>query len=287
MKIKQLLTTGALLLTISRGVASAEEATPLECLTRMVCGIKENVRWRTPAWDTKACLGVAEAVQATAEKYSLSPYLIIGTMVNESELDEASYRVTYRAGKLYAKDGGLGGIRCIIGQDGKRCVNGPVRGMTFKEVMVPATNIEITGRILAGHRDGPCPHKNHAWWVHYNHGPAYIDHGRARHYAHRVAVLYAAALRAADMPITTELKGPITITDKGQKPRTIDKPVGVRQRRLVAQIMACAGTCQKSGTLDQHADKAAAPHLGGGSPSRCAIADLGRKLPGRPGTVSR
>ena len=295
----------------------------LDCLSKLVCDVKERIRWRTPAWDEKQCQAIAEAVLASSEKYSVSPGLILGTAINESELNEGAVRVTYPNSRT-AKDSGLMGIRCILDTDrmvGKRmvkakgaCINGVVRGLPWVDLMDPVTNIEKGAEELAFFRDQgsttnrvittvghhgrrssklmavQCPHLDHAWWAHFNHGPRYIDHGPARHYPHRVAVLYAALLRSLDEPLTEELKGPITIADKGAKPRSIDKPVGDRQRRLVSLINASAGTCQKlasSGTLETDAGETAAADERGHQITRCAIAKLGGELPGRAGTVPR
>ena len=92
---------------------------------------------------------------------------------------------------------GLMAIRCLLDEH-DRCTNGNVRGMPFKELMDPVTNIELGARELAHWRDGggvmtktivkldsqghrqkvtkevACDHKTHAWWAHYNHGPRYI-----------------------------------------------------------------------------------------------------------------
>jgi hypothetical protein len=216
------------------------------CFAKLLCAVKDRIRWRTPAWSAKTCEKLGDAIQASASEHKLNPHLLLGILVNESELDEKSHRDTYRDGKLVAKDGGLGGMRCVLGQDGKHCVNGFVRGMSWQQIMDPVTNIEMAARELARHHESvACRHKGHAWWNHFNHGVRYIDRGPARHYGHRVAVLYAALLRVSGESVTDELRKPITIVDKGQKPRSIDKPVGVRQRRLVGQIMECARACTK------------------------------------------
>jgi hypothetical protein len=79
--------------------------------------------------------------------------------------------------------------------------------------MDPVTNVELGALYLAHYRDGggrstvtvrvrqrdgsvettvrnvPCPHRDHAWWAHYNHGTRFISHGQARLYPHHVAVL--------------------------------------------------------------------------------------------------
>ena len=57
------------------------------------------------------------------------------------------------------------------------------RSQTIRQ---PAWMQELRHKVT---KDVPCTHANHAFWAHYNHGPRYIDHGPARHYPHRVAVI--------------------------------------------------------------------------------------------------
>jgi hypothetical protein len=190
-------------------------------------------------------------------------------MINESDMNEATFRTTVRNGAIYAKDGGLMGIRCIVDKQG-RCGNGLVRGMTWKEVMRPATNIALGARELAHYRDGggvtkvkvrtrdrqgrlvvrqksvPCAHKTHAYWAHYNHGPHYIDHGPARHYPHRIGVLYYALARTMGVDTTEVTTTRLTVNDPGRRPRTFDHPVEARYQKLCQAIRdsksACTGT---------------------------------------------
>ena len=52
-------------------------------------------------------------------------------MVNESDMNEKSARAYTRDGKVYAKDGGLMAIRCML-DDKERCTNGNVRGVALE-----------------------------------------------------------------------------------------------------------------------------------------------------------
>jgi hypothetical protein len=173
--------------------------------------------------------------------------------------------VYLRDGKLYAKDSGLMAIRCIV-DDHDRCTNGNVRGMPWKQVMDPVTNIELGARELARWRDGagimrttvvrrdehgqrhtvtkevPCAHKTHAWWAHYNHGPRYIDKGYPRHYPHRIAVLDHALATVMNLPTPELSQGRITIRDPGKRERTPDRPLEPRYKKLTGQILS-SGTC--------------------------------------------
>ena len=157
----------------------------MRVLANTICAVKDRVRWRAPAWKAEFCQKVAHAVLESSERYQVPPALILAVMINESDMNEATFRTTAREGAVYAKDGGLMGIRCIVDKRG-RCGNGHVRGMTWKEVMDPATNIALGARELAHYRDGggvakvtvrtrddkgqlvvrqkyvACPHKNHA-----------------------------------------------------------------------------------------------------------------------------
>ena len=245
----------------------AERGMPTEdCLANTVCAVKDRVRWRTPAWKPEFCQRIAHAVLESAQRYQIPPALILAVMINESDMNEATFRTTVRDGAIYAKDGGLMGIRCVLDKQG-HCHNGHVRGMTWKEVMHPATNIELGARELAHYRDGggvakvtvrtrdhkgqfvvrqklvPCAHKTHAYWAHYNHGPHYIDHGPARHYPHRIGVLYYALARAMGVDTTEVTTTRLTVNDRGRRPRTFDHPVEARYQKLCQAIRECRSAC--------------------------------------------
>ena len=231
------------------------------CLAQTICTVKERIRWQTPAWTPSQCRKIADAVNASAKRHDLSPSLLLAVMVNESDMNEKSARTYTRNGKIYAKDGGLMAIRCMLDEK-ERCTNGNVRGVAWKDLMNPATNIELGARELAhwregggvtrttitkldasGHRyqvtkDVPCQHKTHAWWAHYNHGPRYIDKGYPRHYPHRVAVLDHAFATVMNTPAPELDKGRITIHDPGKRERTPDRPLEPRYKKLYEQIMS-------------------------------------------------
>ena len=162
--------------------------------------MQDEVRWRKPAWSETTCRRTADAVLAAGRKYDLSPALIVAVMLNESDLNEKATIPYYRDGELYAKDGGLMGVRCVFGDPG-RCDNGHVQGMSFRAIMDPVKNVELGAKALAYFRDKGgvekkvvrernaagklvkrtkyvrCKHRNHAWWAHYNHGSFYIAQG--------------------------------------------------------------------------------------------------------------
>jgi hypothetical protein len=235
------------------------------CLAQTICSVKERIRWQTPAWTPSQCRHIAEAVSTSAKRHDLSPSLLLAIMVNESDMNEKSARVYTREGKIYAKDGGLMAIRCLL-DDHDRCTNGNVRGVAWKDLMDPATNIELGARELAHWREGggvtrktifkrdasghlqkvtkdvPCQHKTHAYWAHYNHGPRYIDKGYPRHYPHRIAVLDHAFATVMNVPAPELTTGRITIHDPGKRDRTIDRPLEPRYRKLYDQILS-GGTC--------------------------------------------
>jgi hypothetical protein len=246
--------------------ASSDEQAPADsCLTKTICSVKEKIRWQTPAWTPSQCRRVADAVATSAKKHDLSPTLLLAIMINESDMNENAARVYTRAGKVYAKDGGLMAIRCILDRH-DRCTNGNVRGMPWKKVMDPVTNIELGARELAHYRDGggvasttivkrdraghltrvtrdvPCQHKTHAYWAHYNHGPRYIDRGYPRHYPHRIAVIDHALATIMNVPAPELTDGRITIHDPGKRERTPDRPIEARYKKLTNQILS-SGTC--------------------------------------------
>jgi hypothetical protein len=236
------------------------------CLAAALCALQDEVRWGTPPWNPDTCQRTADAVLLAARKYQLSPALIVAVMLNESDLDEKATTPYYRDGELYAKDGGLMGVRCVFGERG-RCDNGQVKGMSFRAVMDPVKNVELGARALAYFRDKGgverkvvrerdargrmvkrtkfvrCKHRNHAWWAHYNHGSFYITRGYARHYPHRIAVLYSALSRVLGVPAPELRSGPVTMRDSGRRPRTIDRPVEPRYRVLYDKIGRVGGAC--------------------------------------------
>jgi hypothetical protein len=238
------------------------------CLASTLCALKDEVRWRTPAWSPSQCQTIADAVQSAAEQHELSPALILGVMLNESDLDEKAVSSYDRDGVVYAKDGGLMGIRCVFDERG-RCKNGFVKGLTFKTIMDPATNIALGARELAYYRNGGgvekrvqrvrgedgqieektknvrCRHATHAYWAHYNHGSRYIASGHPRHYPHRVAVLYFAFAKALGLSSVELESRPITVVDRGLRPRTADRPVEPRYRTLFSKIRSVSGVCRE------------------------------------------
>jgi hypothetical protein len=232
-------------------------------LGHTLCALKEEVRFRDAAWSPATCQTVARAVLSAAAKYRLSPALILGVMLNESDLDENA-RTAYRRGnRVYATDSGLMGIRCEFDRNG-RCRNGHVRGMDPRQVIDPATNIALGAHELAYTRDRGgverrtvavelddgghgvrrklvrCRHRTHAYWAHYNHGSFYISRGFPRHYGHRVGVLYYAFARTLGLPDREVTTRPLTVRDPGGRVRTADRPVEARFRKLTQKIYRAA-----------------------------------------------
>jgi hypothetical protein len=239
---------------------NATEESINSCLVKTICSVKQTIRWQTPAWTPTECQRIADGVAASAKKHDISPTLLLAIMINESDMNERAFRVSTREGKVYAKDGGLMAIRCVLDRK-DHCVNGNVRGMAFNQLMDPVTNIEAAARELAYWRDGggvvtrtihrrdgtevtkngPCHHLTHGWWAHYNHGPRYIDKGYPRHYPHRIAVLDHALATVMNLD-APELKQRITIHDVGMRERTIDRPLEARFKKLYRQILS-SGSC--------------------------------------------
>lgn len=248
--------------TSDDAVAPMELGVPnLTCLAKTICAIKEKIRWQTPAWSDAECHTIARAVLKAADKHHLSPTLLLAVMINESDLNEKSARPTMHDQRLYAKDSGLMAIRCVLDKR-EHCTNGNVRGLKWKDLMTPATNIELGARELAYWRDGggttsvvvklrdaaghlrpvlkkvPCRHKDHAYWAHYNHGPQYIAQGYPRHYPHRVAVLDHALATVLNMDPPELHAKAITVHDVGRRQRTVDRPLEARYKKLCTQIQS-------------------------------------------------
>jgi len=249
------------------------------CLATTICEVKDRVRWRTPAWKPAFCERIASAVLESSKRHDVPASLILAVMINESDMNEKAFRTTIKQGSLYAKDGGLMGIRCILDKRG-HCINGNVRGLSWKVVMDPVKNIDIGARELGHWRHGggvtsvtirmrdsdgvlrtkqhqvPCTHKTHAYWAHYNHGPRYIDRGPARHYPHRVAVLYYALARVMDIDTTSLTSMRLTINDPGKRRRTADRPVEARYRKLCEAIRGVGPVCTERSTAQLKHDSA-------------------------------
>jgi len=237
------------------------------CTAETICRLKSRIRFgRGAKWSPKFCRALAEAVLSAADEFDLNPALVLAVAINESDLNADAVLEDRKDGKLYAKDGGLMGIRCVVNKRG-RCTNGLVKGLPWKKVMHPLTNIRLGAQQLALYRDGGgaerktvrrrgrngeittrervvrCRHKNHAYWAHYNHGVFYKPKSFHRHYPHRVAVLYHALVEALNVPRPGELdKRAITVRDPGKRRRTTDRPVGQRYKLLTDQILE-SGAC--------------------------------------------
>ena len=84
------------------------------CLVKTICSVKQKIRWQTPAWNPSQCQRIANAVSSSAKRHDLSPTLLLAIMINESDMNEKAMRIYLREGKVYAKDGGLMAIRCIV-----------------------------------------------------------------------------------------------------------------------------------------------------------------------------
>lgn len=243
-------------------IVHAEPGFPdASCLSRTLCAIKEKIRWQTPAWSPAQCDAIARATLKAAERHNLSPTLLLAVMINESDLNEKSARVTMHDKKLYAKDSGLMAVRCVLDRQ-NRCGNGNVRGMRWSDLMTPANNIEAGAKELAYWRDGgastnvvvklrdkaghlrpalkrvPCLHKDHAYWAHYNHGPRYIAKGYPRHYPHRVAVIDNALASVLNVDAPELRAKAITVHDVGRRDRTVDHPLEARYKKLCTQIQS-------------------------------------------------
>jgi hypothetical protein len=250
------------------------------CLATTLCEVKDRVRWRTAAWKPAFCERIASAVLESAKRHDVPPSLILAVMINESDMNEKAFRTTMKASTVYAKDGGLMGIRCVVDKQG-RCVNGNVRGLKWQDVMDPVQNIDLGARELGRWRHGggitdvtirtrdtdgvlrtklkriPCSHRTHAYWAHYNHGPHYIDRGPARHYPHRVAVLYYALARIMNIDTTSLTSMQLTIHDPGKRLRTADRPIEPRYQKLCEQIRGVGPVCSERSTAQLEPDSPA------------------------------
>ena len=163
------------------------------------------------------------------ERNNISPSLLLAVMVNESDLEREGRQRHRRTAQLYAKDSGLMGIRCVVDKHGK-CTNGYVRGLAWKTVMDPLTNIELGARELArgapaastrktvrvrngGQRRGEAevravPAQDPRLLGPLQPRPRLHSTGSARHYPHRVAVLRHALAQALNVEAARAEAGP-------------------------------------------------------------------------------
>lgn len=268
---------GALLLRSEKPTAS--------CLASTICAIKQRVRWRTAPWSAAYCQRIAESVLQEAGRQKLSPALLLAVMINESSLDAYATRATMKDNAVYARDGGLMGLRCIVDRS-ERCLNGSLRGMRWTDVLKPEINIALGARALAYWRDAGglverstrvrtpsgevtarrsyrrCSHKDHAYWAHYNHGERYIDRGPARHYPHRIGVLYYALARAMSLDTSALTSMPLSVSDAGRRPRTADRPVEPRHVSLCRSISSIGPVCAEVLTAGNGNENAGSPERG-------------------------
>ena len=233
-------------------------------MVKTICSVKQKIRWMTPAWTPPECQRIANAVESSSKRHDLSPTLLLAIMINESDMNEKAFRLTLRGGKVYAKDGGLMAIRCVL-DEGPLCQwqcarhglerhHGPGhqhRGRRARARVLarwrrrrehaPSTGATAKGHMQQVTKNVPCHHQTHAWWAHYNHGPRYIDKGYPRHYPHRIAVLDHALATVMNLD-APELKQRITIHDPGKRERTIDRPLEKRFKKLYNEILS-SGSC--------------------------------------------
>lgn len=140
------------------GCAHAAEVTP-----ELVCKVQNAIRFQAKAWAPWMCLRVAKAINAAAAATDTNPATLLAIATNESDLRPdvrrskspeewtflpgGKYLVTEKwIGTVY--DGGLMGVRCRIGDDG-RCSNGLVKGWKWPQTMVIENNVMLGARILA------------------------------------------------------------------------------------------------------------------------------------------
>jgi hypothetical protein len=241
-------------------------------LASTICELKRRLRWRAPVWKPNDCTRIAHAVLESSRRHRVPVSLIVATMINESDMNEKAVRTSVRDGHLYARDGGLMGIRCVFGNGG-RCVNAAVRGLTWDQVMEPARNIALGAQQLAywrdvggierarlrgrGGRGAPaqaryvhCTHRDHAYWAHYNHGQIYIAHGYARYYPHRIGVLYDALSRVMNLEASELGSMVLGVGNQGRAQRLTDQPVGPRARKLYQSVRAMGPSCSNWATAD-------------------------------------
>jgi hypothetical protein len=258
------------------GAEPSEATSPTEsCLASAICAVKQRIRWRTAAWTPSFCDEIAHAVLTSSHKHQLPPLLLVAIMIDESTMNENAVRITMKNGSVYAKDGGLMGLRCVVDKQG-RCKNGDLRGMTWSEVVEPTTNIALAAHQLAYWRDSGgvtarktlvrdadgvsrprtrlirCTHEDHGFWAHYNHGGRYIDHGPARNYPVRVASLHQALSRTLKMDPKAFPRLSLAHASPGRYASMGARGAGAQQHSLCRTIMDVGSVCRQSDTAEVH-----------------------------------
>lgn len=208
---------------------TASPPTTHGCLSGLVCELQPRISRKK--WSPERCDQMVSQVLQRSLDAGISPYIVLATMLVESDLSENAFKNAIASNGRPAKDSGLMAIRCVLSDDGKTCTNGIVRGVRWTKLMEPDTNILAGIQILASYKNGRCKHKDHAYWAHYAHGIRYIKKGQAALYPYNVAVVAKALINAIGEPIPTELMGPITVGNT-----SIGPPIGRRYRELVAKI---------------------------------------------------
>jgi hypothetical protein len=164
---------------------SAEAAQPVNSET--VCRVQNAIRWRDAAWGEDMCRAVAGAANATKD-----PLQSFARAINESDLVRLAIRLTLRPDGAVAADVGFQGVRCVLkGADARaawrsvsvltheqlqqhpplgRCTNGPVRGLTIRQLQDPGTNFakaeqvfELHGRDLGAYNGAKDPERQRAY----------------------------------------------------------------------------------------------------------------------------
>jgi hypothetical protein len=158
----------------------AGPAAAAEVSGELVCTVQDAIRWRSPRWPAELCEQVALASGATVE-----PDLMVAVAVLESQMRPRAIRwvrfggrdtvacdrldrrarhgclTSTKATELWRSgarprpgdiaDGGLCGVRCIVGRDG-RCANGPAKDLTPDELLEAAVNVRVAGQIMDAKR---------------------------------------------------------------------------------------------------------------------------------------
>lgn len=241
---------------VPESVASAESVED-RCFIENLCSLKEAVRWKTPAWTEGMCKKVGRALIREAAENGIPRYLLLSVMINESDMNEKAARLTLKAGRLVAWDGGLMGVRCKVGPDGKSCTNYKGR-FKYRDLLKVETSIKLGAKKLAAVREDKCKHKDHPWFAHYNWGSKIFRTGVARSYPQRVAVLWKALTDAQGVQ-QPELAGLRFVQIAGKRPVTIATPVGQRHKELVSKIWSSTNrACKEPQVASGHGPEALA-----------------------------
>jgi hypothetical protein len=231
-------------------VATAIHVVPMEngCLRETVADIRNSISANTRTRQDSD--RIASAIAKSSIATNLTPEFLLAVAIWESDLNPFVTAHHPLPDGTIAIDTGLMGIRCIVAdlQPHRRCLNVPVRGVEFRRLREIELNVQIGARMLAKLRDQAvviwvnrrprrCPHRDHAFFAHYNWGQQVIKTGVGRDYDERVATITQALTDITGCAAAPEIEGAVNLV--GQPPRRVQLLLRALQKNKVPRGQTC------------------------------------------------